>query len=442
LEHLRRKKWHQRNFNQRSAQGSQRGGAPNRGRGHGRGPYTLRPLYCMYHGSTTNHRIKDCPIYLEMKKKMKQDSTQPSHQSTLREVNHARQWAPHHKQYSPSYPSHFSPQVYHNNQTQPLAYYQSYNYATTNHPQPSPAPQIIYPSSVPQITYPMPNTTTPQVKTETDPPCPPQIQEPPQQTNTFPTHGTILIITIGSNTDFDTKRHHRNYYRQVNHVVVEGPITQTKWSHMSITFSFQDLKLTSFPHTDIMVVTVHIDRWDVTKILVYNGSQAEILFLAAFDKMGFDRKQLKESTKSLYGFGKKRIESVGVITLPVSFGSPKNPRTEFITFDVVDMIYPYNAIFGRGLLNTFEAALHLAYLCLKIPGTFGVISIFSSQQEARNIKKGFMSGHKIIHFLREDQKQYTTFADQHKAEAPAECKKAREPKGEIKKVPLDPKSPR
>jgi hypothetical protein len=39
-----------------------------------------------------------------------------------------------------------------------------------------------------------------------------------------------------------------------------------------------------------MVVTIHIDRWDVTKILIDNGNQATILFLAAFDKMGFDRK--------------------------------------------------------------------------------------------------------------------------------------------------------
>jgi hypothetical protein len=57
---------------------------------------------------------------------------------------------------------------------------------------------------------------------------------------------------------------------------------------------------------------------------------------------------------------------------------PKNPRTEYITFDVVDMPYPYNAIFGRGLLNTFEAALHSTYLCLKILATFGVIFIFGS----------------------------------------------------------------
>jgi hypothetical protein len=120
-----------------------------------------------------------------------------------------------------------------------------------------------------------------------------------------------------------------------------------------------------------MVVTVHINRWDVTKILIDNGSQAEVLFLMTFEKMGFNQKQLKEPVR--------------VITLPVSFGTPRNPRTEYITFDVIDMLFPDNAIFGLGLLNTFEAALHLGYLYLKILATFGVISVFGSQQEARNM---------------------------------------------------------
>jgi hypothetical protein len=147
---------------------------------------------------------------------------------------------------------------------------------------------------------------------------------------------------------------------------------------MPITFSAQDVNLASFPHTDGMVVTIHIDRWDVTKIIIDNGSQVEILFLTALEKMGYDRKQLREPMKPLYGFGGKRIELVKVITLPVSFDILKNPRTEYITFDVVDMLYPYNAILGRGLLNTFEVALYSGYLCLKIPATFEVISVFGS----------------------------------------------------------------
>jgi hypothetical protein len=75
----------------------------------------------------------------------------------------------------------------------------------------------------------------------------------------------------------------------------------------------------------MMVLTVHIDWWDVLKIPVNNGSQAEILFISTFEKMGYDKKQLKEPTKPLYGFSDKRIEPVGVITLPIFFGTPKNP---------------------------------------------------------------------------------------------------------------------
>jgi hypothetical protein len=151
-----------------------------------------------------------------------------------------------------------------------------------------------------------------------------------------------------------------------------------------------------------MVLTIHIDRWDESKILVDNGSQAEILFLSGFEKMGYDKKQLKEPTKPLYGVSGKRIEPVGVITLPISFSTPRNPHTEYVTFHGIDMLYPYNDIFGRGLLNTFKAVLHSAYLCLKVTATFSIITVFDSKKEARNIERGFAPGHKNVHFLRED----------------------------------------
>jgi hypothetical protein len=54
--------------------------------------------------------------------------------------------------------------------------------------------------------------------------------------------------------------------------------------------------------------------------------------------MGFEKKQLKELMKPLCGFGGKRIEPIKVITLPVSFDTPKNPHTEYTTFNTVDML--------------------------------------------------------------------------------------------------------
>jgi hypothetical protein len=52
-----------------------------------------------------------------------------------------------------------------------------------------------------------------------------------------------------------------------------------------------------------MVLIVHIDRWNMLKILVDNGSRAEIFFLSTFKKMGYEKKQLKELMKTLYSFG-------------------------------------------------------------------------------------------------------------------------------------------
>jgi hypothetical protein len=57
---------------------------------------------------------------------------------------------------------------------------------------------------------------------------------------------------------------------------------RTKWPPVSITFNEDDMKLVSFPYIDQMVIIVHIDKWDVMRVLVDNGSQAKILFLSTF----------------------------------------------------------------------------------------------------------------------------------------------------------------
>jgi hypothetical protein len=215
---------------------------------------------------------------------------------------------------------------------------------------------------------------------------------------------------------------------------------RTKWSHIQITFTEVDIKLTSFPHTYVMVITAHIDKWNATRVLVDNGSQAEILFLSTFEQMGFNKKQLKEASKPLYGFGRKKIEPVGSISLPVSFDTPANAHNEYITFDVVDMSYPYNAIFGRGLLNTFEAALHSIYLCLKVPTTLGVILVHGNKRDARNIEQGFAPGHRNVNCL-QDEKVEGNSSITRKEGKSSSTSRLIEPECETKRVPLDPRVP-
>jgi hypothetical protein len=214
-----------------------------------------------------------------------------------------------------------------------------------------------------------------------------------------PYRGVIHMITGGSSVDFDTKRQKRDHYRSINHVAITGPVMQTKWSHVPLTFDARDVDLRSAPHCDAMVINCSVAGWDLHKVLVDNGNQADIIFLHAFDRMGIRHSLLKPSDNPLYGFGGKGTFPMGKIELPLSFGVAPNARSEQVTFDIVDMVYPYNAIMGRGSINKFEAAIHGLYLCMKISGPQGVISVYGNQQTARNIERDFVPGQRNVHCL-------------------------------------------
>ena len=72
---------------------------------------------------------------------------------------------------------------------------------------------------------------------------------------------------------------------------------------------------------------------------------------------------------------------------PCRCPSEANARIEYVTFDVVDLYYPYNAIFGRGFANKFNVAIHMGYLCMKMPALHGTIKVHDSHKEARNIER-------------------------------------------------------
>jgi hypothetical protein len=187
------------------------------------------------------------------------------------------------------------------------------------------------------------------------------------------------MITRGSSVDFETKRQKRDHYRSVNHVTLTGPVVQTRWSHVPLTFDARDVDLRSAPHVDAMVINCSIAGWDLHKVLVDNGSQADIIFLHAFDRMGISHSLLKPSNNPLYGFGGKGTFPISKIELPLSFSVAPNARSEQVTFDIIDMVYLYNAIMGRGSINKFEAAIHGLYLFMKISGPQGMITIYGNQ---------------------------------------------------------------
>jgi hypothetical protein len=208
-----------------------------------------------------------------------------------------------------------------------------------------------------------------------------------------------MPITGGSSVEFETKRQRNNYFRSVNTIINDGPAARTEWAKVPITFTEEDFRLKSTNHNDAMVIEVNIDVWIIGKILVDNGSSADILLLKTLEKMNLSQHMLHPPEYPLLGFGGKPIKPVGKIAPPISFGDLDNAKTETLAFDVVDMYHPYIAIFGRGFMNKFDAVIRQQFLCMKIPTPKGVITMFGGQQEARNIEKGHTLGQTNAHQL-------------------------------------------
>ncbi|XP_022881079.1 uncharacterized protein LOC111398400 [Olea europaea var. sylvestris] len=112
-----------------------------------------------------------------------------------------------------------------------------------------------------------------------------------------PTAGIINIIVGGIASGGDSNIGRKQYARQY--------MTTPKAHHgdlEDITFGMKDLEGVSFPHDDALVISTIVANFEVKRILIDNGSAANILSHEAFTKMGISPEQLKTVKTPLQGF--------------------------------------------------------------------------------------------------------------------------------------------
>ena len=66
---------------------------------------------------------------------------------------------------------------------------------------------------------------------------------------------------------------------------------------------------------------------------------------------------------------------------------------------MVDIAYPYNAVFGHNSIIKFAAVINQAYLCMKIPSARGVITILGNQEESRRCEDNAVCTMKTVHAI-------------------------------------------
>nr|XP_023888721.1 uncharacterized protein LOC112000787 [Quercus suber] len=141
----------------------------------------------------------------------------------------------------------------------------------------------------------------------------------------------------------------------------------------------EDKKGTFQPYDGALVVTIRIGGYDVKKVLVYQGSGAEIMYLDLYKGLNLKPKDLEKYDSPLVGFDGRMVIPRRMIRLPMQVGDEEVQ----VNFVVVEAYSPYIAILARPCLHAIGAILSTLHLKVKYPTQGRVGELVGNQAMAR-----------------------------------------------------------
>ena len=113
-----------------------------------------------------------------------------------------------------------------------------------------------------------------------------------------------------------------------------------------------------------MIIRVIIANFEVRRVLVDQGSLANILFVDAFNRLGLLKEQISPFHSTLVGFAGDQVQVKGHVELLTTFARAQSILVKYL---VVERESSYNAILGRPSLNRIGAIVLTRHLVMKFP---------------------------------------------------------------------------
>ena len=129
-----------------------------------------------------------------------------------------------------------------------------------------------------------------------------KIEEPSR-----PPIGEIRII-VGGTSAGQSSKSRKTYLKVVQNVQLSGrPLRTRGVDEQAITFTNEDAGKVHHPHDDAIVIILLIVDYTTRKMLIDNGSSANILYSLSFQQMRLGRDQLRLVNSPLVGFGGMKV---------------------------------------------------------------------------------------------------------------------------------------
>ena len=153
------------------------------------------------------------------------------------------------------------------------------------------------------------------------------------------------MIVRGTTATESSKKAHKTYLRMIHNVQLTGSVPKiTRMDNPVIRSSVEDARRLHHPHV--------VREYNMHRVLVDNGSSADILYYLAFQQIKIDREQLIPTNAPLVGFGGTKVFPLGAITISIMASNYLQQITWDVIFLVVNCSSAYNAILGRPTLNS------------------------------------------------------------------------------------------
>ena len=118
-----------------------------------------------------------------------------------------------------------------------------------------------------------------------------------------PPIGDIRMIVGETATAGSSKKARKTYLRMVQKVQLTGTVPKIAGREgLIIRFSEEDARHLRHPHDDALIVSMRVGDYNMHRVLVDNGSSADILYYPVFQQMRIDKEQLMPMNAPLVGF--------------------------------------------------------------------------------------------------------------------------------------------